>query len=91
MELVLLDVLLERVQALGLLKQRGKQRTDSTHVLAAVRAMNKLERVPPLAAEFGAMDHPVERIAKGEVQIKKAGCSKASRLYLIYIYAAPSI
>jgi transposase len=51
MELVLLDVLLERVQALGLLKQRGKQRTDSTHVLAAVRAMNRLERVPPLAAE----------------------------------------
>src|ERR1035437_4592940 len=25
--------------------QRGKQRTDSTHVLAAVRTMNRLERV----------------------------------------------
>ena len=45
LEFVLLDVLLERVQALGLLKQRGKQRTDSTHVLAAVRTMNRLERV----------------------------------------------
>jgi transposase len=43
--LTLLDVLLERVQTLGLLKQRGKQRTDSTHVLAAVRTMNRLERV----------------------------------------------
>ena len=45
LELVLLDVLLDRVQELGLLKQRGKQRTDSTHVLAAVRTMNRLERV----------------------------------------------
>ena len=43
--MTLLDVLLERVQTLGLLKQRGKQRTDSTHVLAAVRTMNRLERV----------------------------------------------
>jgi len=45
LELMLLDVLVERVKELGLLKQRGKQRTDSTHVLAAVRTMNRLERV----------------------------------------------
>ncbi len=45
LELILLDTLLERAQALGLLRQRGKQRTDSTHVLAAVRTMNRLERV----------------------------------------------
>jgi transposase len=45
LELVLLDFVLERVQALGLLKRRGKQRTDSTHVLAAIRTMNRLERV----------------------------------------------
>lgn len=44
LELLLLDSLLERVQSLGLLKQRGRQRTDSTHVLAAVRTMNRLER-----------------------------------------------
>lgn len=44
-ELLLLNALLERAQALGLLKQRGRQRTDSTHVLAAVRSMNRLERV----------------------------------------------
>jgi len=43
--LILLDALLKRVQELGLLKQRGKRRTDSTHVLAAVRMMNRLERV----------------------------------------------
>ena len=45
LELLLFDILLERAQALGLLKQRGRQRTDSTHVLAAVRSMNRLERV----------------------------------------------
>ena len=36
LELVLLDVVLERVQALGLLNRRGKQPTDSTHILAAI-------------------------------------------------------
>ncbi len=29
----------------GWLKERGKQRTDSTHVLAAIRTMNRLEWV----------------------------------------------
>src|SRR5260221_9253816 len=41
----LLDVLLEQCQARGWLKARGRQRTDSTHVLAAVRALNRLEGV----------------------------------------------
>jgi transposase len=41
----LLDTLLERLQMLGLLKQRGRQRMDSTHVLAAVRMLNRLEQV----------------------------------------------
>jgi transposase len=45
LELLFPDNLLERVQTLGLLKQRGRQRTDSTHVLASVRTMNRLERV----------------------------------------------
>jgi transposase len=44
-EELLLDKLLERCQALGLLKARGQQRTDSTHVLAAVRVLNRLELV----------------------------------------------
>jgi transposase len=44
-ELQLLDTLLERCRALGLIRQRGRQRTDSTHVLAAVRVLNRLERV----------------------------------------------
>jgi transposase len=41
----LLDALLTRCQAVGLLKARGRQRTDSTHVLAAIRALNRLECV----------------------------------------------
>jgi transposase len=35
----------ERFRELGLLKTRGRQRTDATHVLAAVRALNRLELV----------------------------------------------
>jgi transposase len=41
----LLDLVLEQVRARGWLKVRGKQRTDSTHVLAAVRALTRLECV----------------------------------------------
>jgi Transposase DDE domain len=42
---LLLDKLLERCRALGLLKARGPPRTDSTHVLAAIRVLNRLELV----------------------------------------------
>lgn len=45
MEHQLLDALLATFAGLGLLKARGKQRTDSTHVLAAIRTLNRLERV----------------------------------------------
>ena len=43
-ELLLLDALLRRLQEEGLVKARGRQRTDSTHVLAAVRGLNRLEQ-----------------------------------------------
>src|SRR5262249_16276870 len=41
----LLETLLGRLRARQLLKTRGRQRTDSTHVLAAVRVLNRLEQV----------------------------------------------
>ncbi len=41
----LLDLMLEHFRAHKLLKAHGKQRTDSTHVLAAIRAVNRLECV----------------------------------------------
>ena len=44
-EQLLLETLLVRVRERGLLKTRGRQRTDSTHVLAAIRVLNRLELV----------------------------------------------
>jgi transposase len=41
----LLDALLERFRERGLLRERGKQRTDSTHIQAAARNLNRLECV----------------------------------------------
>jgi transposase len=44
-EHLLLDTLLTQLQERGLLKGRGTQRTDSTHILAAIRTLNRLELV----------------------------------------------
>ncbi|GAA1708344.1 IS1182 family transposase [Streptomyces yatensis] len=41
----LLDLALEKIRAVGLVRERGLQRTDSTHVLAAVRDLTRLELV----------------------------------------------
>jgi transposase len=45
MEARVLDLLVARLVELGLIKSWGKQRTDSTHVLAAVRQLNQIELV----------------------------------------------
>lgn len=42
LETLLLDTLLQALQERGLLKARGRARTDSTHVLAAVRSVGRL-------------------------------------------------
>ena len=44
-EELLLEKLLEWCRTVGLVKARGLQRTDSTHVVAAVRYLNRLELV----------------------------------------------
>jgi len=41
----LLDKLIDRCRELKLLKVRSQQRTDATHVLAAIRGLNRLELV----------------------------------------------
>jgi hypothetical protein len=41
----ILDTQLVKLAESGLLKGGGKARTDSTHVLAAVRVLNRLENV----------------------------------------------
>jgi transposase len=45
LEQALLDTLLQRCQERGWLKARGRQRTDSTYILGAVKALNQLELV----------------------------------------------
>src|SRR5690242_17376478 len=42
LEMLLLDTLLDRLCEQGLLKGHGRARTDSTHVLAAVRTLSRL-------------------------------------------------
>jgi transposase len=41
----LFDVMLDLFRARGWIKARGQQRTDSTHVLARIRNLNRLEMV----------------------------------------------
>ncbi|MET7727670.1 transposase [Streptomyces mirabilis] len=45
LEQATLELVLERLRGLDLLKAGGRQRTDSTHVLAAVRTLNRMEFV----------------------------------------------
>jgi hypothetical protein len=57
-----LDMLLDRLVEDGLIKTRGRQRTDATHVLASVRDLNRLEMVgetPRAALEALAAAVPV--------------------------------
>src|SRR6266540_3971725 len=57
----LLSVLLERLQAAGLVRAGGRQRTDATHVLACVRRLNRIEQVGEslrAALEEIARTHP---------------------------------
>jgi len=42
---MLFDKLIEALRERGLVKSRGKQRSDSMHVLAAIRVLNRLELV----------------------------------------------
>jgi transposase len=61
LEQVGLDALLRRLAAEGLVKAGGKQRTDSTHVIAAVAALNRLElagEAVRAAVEALAAAHP---------------------------------
>lgn len=45
LEARVLDLLVARLVEKGLLKSGGKQRTDSTHIIAAVRQLNQIELV----------------------------------------------
>src|ERR671916_470581 len=64
-EEILLEKLLEQCCARGLLKARGQQRTDATHVLAAIRVLNRLELV---AATFRAALNDLATVAPDWLQ-----------------------
>src|SRR5512142_248735 len=56
-----LDALLERLAGMGLVKAGGRMRTDSTHVLGAIRHLNRLELAGETlraALEALAVAHP---------------------------------
>ena len=55
----LFDRLLEQFRERGWIKARGKQRTDSTHVLAAIRTLRRLECVGE------TMRHALDVLAEG--------------------------
>src|SRR6266849_5351590 len=73
LEQVVLDALLTRVAEAGLVKAGGKQRSDSTHVSAAVAALNRLELVGEsvrAAVEAIAAAHPawlVQRVCVSDL------------------------
>jgi transposase len=72
LEQVVLDALLERLVPAGLVTAGGKQRTDSTHVVAAVAALSRLELAGEsvrAALEATAAAHPAwveQRICVGD-------------------------
>jgi hypothetical protein len=59
----LLDLALARLKEAGLVRERGTQRTDSTHVLAAVRDLTRLELITE------AMRAALEEIAGAAPQL----------------------
>ncbi|MGW2770810.1 transposase [Streptomyces sp. NPDC001275] len=63
-----LDLVLERICGLGLLRAGGQQQTDSTHVLAAVRVLNRMEFVgETLRAALEALAAAAPRWLAGQV------------------------
>ncbi len=57
-ENLLFELLLDQLREVGLLKARTRQRTDSTHVLAAIQALNRLECVGEI------MRHALDSLAR---------------------------
>ncbi|HEY9661850.1 MAG TPA: transposase, partial [Allocoleopsis sp.] len=67
----LLNNLLVVLREKKLVKARGRQRTDSTHILAAIRNLNRLERVgETLRAALNALATIVPEWVRGNVPIE---------------------
>ncbi|RSM45327.1 hypothetical protein DMB66_51160 [Actinoplanes sp. ATCC 53533] len=65
---VAFEMLLDRLVELGLVAARGRQRTDATHVVAAVRDLNRLEMVgETLRAALEALAAAVPQWLTGQI------------------------
>ncbi len=68
LESLLLDRILERFKARGWLTAGGRQRTDSTHILAAIHRLNRLELVGrTLQAVLEALAQQAPAWLKGQI------------------------
>ena len=96
-----LDALLARLAGLGLVKAGGRQRTDSTHVLGAIRELNRLElagetlraALEALAAAApgwlaGAIDESWQQVYGARIDDLHLPESQASRQALMVRYGA---
>ena len=84
-EELLLDTLLALCRDLKLLRPRGRQRTDSTHVLGAVRFLNRLECViETLRAALNALATAAPEWLRAHADPDWAGalCRRAERSYV---------
>ena len=71
-EQTLVDTMLDRFKAKGLLKARGRQRTDATAVLAAIRTLNRLECVGE------TLRHTLNSLAVAAPDWLLTGCGRIS-------------
>src|SRR5581483_2495368 len=77
MEEQLLSTLLDLCRERGLVKARGTQRTDATHVLAAIRTINRLECVgETLRAALNSRAPVVPEWLKGHAPIEWDDCDE---------------
>ena len=96
-----LDALLARLAGLGLVRAGGRQRTDSTHVLGAIRELNRLElagetlraALEALAAAApgwlaGAIDESWQQVYGARIDDLHLPESQASRQALMVRYGA---
>ncbi len=68
-DLLLFDLLLTRLREGGYLKVRGRQRSDSTHVLAKIRSLNRVEGVgETFRAALNSLAVAAPQWLKGQMQ-----------------------
>jgi len=78
-ERLLFDHMLDRFRKMGLVKARGKQRTDSTRILAAVRGLNRLELVGE------SMRHALDVLSTVASNMEVRTVASLSRITVVFL------